>query len=154
MLKIGLILSLIFSNVYRFPAMKASSTWTDITNSNLPMSHFLMENAWVGLPFFWLHSLIKYLDGSLNHKRNASTFLYIYFPIKIQYSPINSFVMIPRSTILSGHSVNISTIILGWRNSYSTSYSWETHIYSLWYKVSPIRIRVDATVATGENDSV
>ena len=62
--------------------------------------------------------------------------------------------MIPSSAMPSGYSINISTGVLGYSNYVSTSHSWETHPYSLWYKVSPIRILVDIFVATVENDSV
>ena len=54
----------------------------------------------------------------------------------------------------SYHPMNISTDILGCRSSTSTSHSSATHRYASLYKVIPIRIIVDVSVAPGENDSV
>ena len=106
------------------------------------------------LLLFRFHTLIKYLYISLNHNRAVSTLPYIGFPRKIQYSSIYSFVMIPRSTISSGHLMNISTFISGCRNASSTSNILVTHPSSLCYKVIPMRILVDLSDTTGENDSV
>ena len=56
-------------------------------------------------------------------------FPYIDLPYRIKYSYRNSFVMMPRSTMSSGHSSNISTGIYVCRNVITTSYSSDTHPY-------------------------
>ena len=91
---------------------------------------------------------------SLNGQRAASTFLYIDFTSRMQYYPKNSFMMMPSSTMPSGHLMKFSTNISGCRHTASTSNSSATHTSYFWYKVSPIIIPVDVSVANGENDSM
>ena len=62
--------------------------------------------------------------------------------------------MINKSTMPSGHSMKISTSILGCRNADYMSHSPETHNASSWYRVIPIRILVDVSDANCENYSV
>ena len=150
MLNFSLISPLIFSNVYGFPATKTSSHH----DFQLTIINFIIENSGVGLASFQFAFLIKYLDISINHKRTASKFPYTNFPSKIQYSSRNAFAVITRSTMPSGHSMNISTGISGCRNAASTSHISDTYPSSLWYKFSPIRILVYVYVSTGENGSV
>ena len=76
-----------------------------------------------------LNSRIKYQASSVNHKIAAYMFLYIEFPNMMQYHYINVFVMMPRSTMPSGHSINISTDISGCRNATSASHSSRTYNY-------------------------
>ena len=78
----------------------------------------------------------------------------MYFYRKIEHYSSNSFVMIPNSTMPSGHSMNISTYILGCMNAASMSHSSETHPSSSWYKVSPIRIVVFVSDVTVDNESM
>ena len=77
-----------------------------------------------------LHYLIKHLAIILKHKRAASTFPYIEFPNTMQYSSRNYFLMMPRSTMTSRHSMNISTDISRRINAASTSHRSEIHPYS------------------------
>ena len=76
-------------------------------------------------------------------------FPYIDFTNRMKYSSRNAFVMIPRPTMTSGHLMNISTGISGFRNSDSTSHNSATHPSSFLYKFNPMRICVDVSVATG-----
>ena len=62
--------------------------------------------------------------------------------------------MIPRSTMLSDYSMNISTGRSGCRNAASMLHSSATLPSYLLYKGSPIRILVDVSIVTGENDSI
>ena len=52
----------------------------------------------------------------------------------------------------SGHYINISTVILGFINTASTSHSSVTHPYSSWYKVSTNTILVGVSDVTGDNE--
>ena len=54
----------------------------------------------------------------------------------------------------SVHSMNITTEIYICRNDASASHSSDTYPHSLWNRVSLIRILVDMSFATGENDSI
>ena len=119
---------------------------------NFPLSYFLYKMQDSALIIFRFHLLIEYLAISINHNRSASTFSYIDFPSRIQYSPRNYFVMIPRSTMPSGHSMNISTGIPGCINAASISYISSNHTSSSWYNIIPIRTVVYVSVATSEND--
>ena len=62
--------------------------------------------------------------------------------------------MIPKYTMPSGNLVSILTSILVCRNEASKSDSSATHPSFSWYTVSPIRIHVDVSYATVDNDSV
>ena len=95
--------------------------------------------------------MTKYLANSLSHNSATSTFPYIHFPSKMQYSYRNSLVVIPKYTMPSGRSMHISTSILGFKNASSMSHSSATHTSSSLYRVSPIRIIVEVSDATGEN---
>ena len=108
----------------------------------------------LALLFFKLHSLINYSARSIKHKRVGPKLPYFEFATKIQYYFVTYLVMIPISKMTSGHLMNISTSILRcWYTAFMSNRS-GTHPYSLWYKLSPIRILVDVSDKTGDNDSV
>ena len=85
--------------------MNKSSTWTDITSYNLPFSFFLKKIQESELLIFRLHLLTKYLVNSSIHNSAASTFPYIDFPSNIKYYSINTFIMINKYMMPSGHSM-------------------------------------------------
>ena len=104
---------------------------------------------------FWSYYRIPgTLNGgfnSLNHKIAASTFPFIDFSNRMKYYSRNYFVIMPNSTMPSGHSMSISTGISGCINSFSTSHNLEIHPSSLRNKVILIRVLAYVSVATGEN---
>ena len=106
------------------------------------------------LLLFWLYSLSKYLANSIIHNSAASTFMYIKFPSRIQYSLRKSPLIIPKYTMPSGHSVYISTSILGCINADSTSHNSAIYPSSSQYRVNLIRILVELSNVTEKNDSV
>ena len=143
-----------FFYVSGLSAMNKPSTWTDITSYNFPLPYSLKKIQESALIIFGLHSVTKYLANSLRHNIPVSTFPYIDFYRKIQYSYRNYYVMIPKSTMPSGHLMNISTSILGCRNAAYTPPISTIHTKSSWYKVSPLMIFVEVSDVNGKNDSV
>ena len=127
MLNFSLIFSLINFSVYGFLAINMSPTWTEITSSNFPFSSFRKKMHESALILFRFHSLTKYFANGISHNSAASTFPYIDFHSKIQYYLRNSSLIIPKSTMPSGHSIYISTSILGWINAASTSHNSVIH---------------------------
>ena len=123
MLNFSLIFSLMTFSVSVFPAINMSSTWTDITSFKLFFSYFRNKIHDSALLILRLHSLTKYLAKSISHNITESTFPYINFPSRIQYSLRNSLLIIPKSNMLSGHSIYILTSILGCRNSAYASHN-------------------------------
>ena len=65
-----------------------------------------------------------------------------------------SFIMIPNYTIHLGHSMNISSSILGCRNASSNSHRPTIYTSSSWYNVSTIRILIGVSDSNGKNESV
>ena len=127
MLNFPLTFSLMTFSVSGFLAINMSSTWTDITISNFPFSYFVNKMYSSALLLFRLHALTKSLANSLSHNIPASTFPYINFLSRIQYSLRNSSLIIPKYTMPSGHSIYTSTSVLGWICFASTSHNSAIH---------------------------
>ena len=132
MFKLSLMFSFVFFNFSGLLAMNTSSIWSDITIYNLPFSSYLNKIQESALLLFRFHYLTKHLAKILSHNSTASTFPYMEFPSKIQYSSINSFVMIPKSTVPSVHLMYISTSIFRCSNVPSVLHSYAIHPSSSW----------------------